>query len=84
MADAKGFGVTDDAGAVFGYEGLFCMDSSIIPSSLGVNPSLTISAVCERAAAKLVRRADDFGLPKRPEGFRHRPPDVKIGPHVRP
>ena len=44
-------------------EGLYCMDSSVIPTSLGVNPSLTISAVCERAAAGLVARAADFGLP---------------------
>ena len=45
---------TDDTGAVFGYEGLFCIDSSIIPTSLGVNPSLTIAAVSERAADALV------------------------------
>ena len=36
-------------GEVFGNEGLFCIDSSAIPTSLGVNPSLTISAVSERA-----------------------------------
>jgi TRAP-type C4-dicarboxylate transport system substrate-binding protein len=45
------------------------MDSSVIPTSLGVNPSLTISAVCERAAAKLVGRADHYGLPKPAKGF---------------
>ena len=57
MADATGLGVVDDGGEVFGYEGLYCMDSSIIPTSFGVNPSLSISAVCERAAARLVARA---------------------------
>ncbi len=57
MADEIGFGVVDDRCEVFGYEGLFCMDSSVIPTSLGVNPSLTISAVCERAAAELTLRA---------------------------
>jgi hypothetical protein len=84
MADEKGFGVVDDGGEVFGGEGIFCMDSSIIPTSLGVNPSLTIAAVCERAASKLVRRADDFGLPKRPKGFEPGVPPEHVGPRIRP
>ena len=82
MADEIGFGVVDDRCEVFGYEGLFCMDSSVIPTSFGVNPSLSISAVCERAAAKLVARAADFDLPAPPPGFKHRPPGVHIGPRV--
>jgi choline dehydrogenase-like flavoprotein len=60
------------------------MDSSVIPTSLGVNPSLTISAVCERAAARLVARAEDHGLPKRPDGFRHRTPPERVGPRIHP
>ena len=60
------------------------MDSSVIPTSLGVNPSLTIAAVCERAAARLVDRAAEFGLPARPEGLRHRPPGVHVGPRLKP
>src|SRR4051795_6327680 len=43
MADSPDLGVVDHAGRVFGYEGLYCIDSSIIPTSLGVNPSLTIA-----------------------------------------
>jgi choline dehydrogenase-like flavoprotein len=84
MADEIGFGVTDHRCEVFGYEGLLCVDSSAIPTSLGVNPSLTISAVCERAAAKLVARADDYGLPKPPPGLRHRPPREIVGPRMHP
>jgi choline dehydrogenase-like flavoprotein len=84
MADGIEFGVVDDRCEVFGAEGLFCMDSSAIPTSLGVNPSLTISAVCERAAAMLVERAHDFGLPERPEGFRHRRPTEIVGERVEP
>ena len=84
MADEPGFGVVNDAGEVFGYEGLYCMDSSVIPTSLGVNPSLSISAVCERAAAKLVARAADFGLPAPPAGLKHRPPGVHVGRRVKP
>jgi hypothetical protein len=84
MADSPSFGVTDHSCEVFGYEGLFCMDSSAIPTSLGVNPSLTISAICERAAAGLVGRAYDYGLPRRPKVFAHRPPGVHIGPRQLP
>ena len=72
------------AGEVFGAEGLFCMDSSAIPTSLGVNPSLTIAAVCERAAANLVARGPDFGLPKAPPGFKHRTPGVRLGERLEP
>jgi choline dehydrogenase-like flavoprotein len=84
MADSIDFGVTDHRCEVFAHEGLFCMDSSAIPTSLGVNPSLTISAVCERAAAQLVRRGRDYGLPQRPKGFRHRPPGVHVGKRRHP
>ena len=69
MADSPGLGVVDDRCEAFGNEGLFCMDSSVIPTSLGVNPSLTIAAVCERAAAHLTKRASDLGLPARPGGL---------------
>jgi choline dehydrogenase-like flavoprotein len=60
------------------------MDSSVIPTSLGVNPSLTISAVCERAAAGLVGRATDYALPKAPKGFRFSTPEEHVGPRVYP
>jgi enediyne biosynthesis protein E9 len=82
MAESPDLGVTDHAGAVFGYEGLYCIDSSIVPTSLGVNPSLTIAALAERCAAKLVARGGDLGLPARPEGFRHRRPRRILGERV--
>lgn len=84
MASEPGLGVTDHRCEVFGAEGLFCMDSSVIPTSLGVNPSLTIAAVCERAAADLVARAADYGLPAPPRDLSHRPPKVHLGPRVKP
>ena len=84
MADDKSLGVVDHACEAFGNEGLFCIDSSAIPSSLGVNPSLTIAAVSERAAAHLVARSEDHGLPKAPKGFRHRRPGVHVGKRRHP
>ena len=82
MADSKTFGVVDHRCEVFDYPGLFCMDSSAIPTSLGVNPSLTISAVAERSVEQLIARGADYSLPARPAGFRPGVPAVNIGPHV--
>jgi choline dehydrogenase-like flavoprotein len=82
MADSVDLGVVDHRCEVFGYEGLFCMDSSAIPTSLGVNPSLTISAVCERAASELVARSADFALPAAPAGFGPATPDEIVGDRV--
>ena len=41
--------------------------------------SLTIAAVCERAAHGLTARGHELGLPRRPEGFRHRTPGRFLG-----
>jgi choline dehydrogenase-like flavoprotein len=84
MADSKDLGVVDHRNEVFGYEGLFCIDSSAIPTSLGVNPSLTISAVSERAVEQLVERSADYGLPAKPAGFAQSVPNVILGPHTEP
>jgi choline dehydrogenase-like flavoprotein len=84
MAESKDLGVVDDGCEAFDNEGLFCIDSSAIPTSLGVNPSLTISAVSERAAAGLVARAADYGLPAAPAGFVPRVPDEIVGERVVP
>ncbi len=84
MADSPDFGVVDHRNEVFGYEGLLCIDSSAIPTSLGVNPSLTISAVSERAVEQLIARAPDFGLPARPAGFTPGVPARILGPHIEP
>ena len=34
---------------VFGHEGLYVLDGSAVPGNLGVNPSLTITAIAEHA-----------------------------------
>ena len=87
MADSKDHGVVDHRNEVFDNEGLFCIDSSAIPTSLGVNPSLTISAVSERAVAQLIDRAADYGLPAKPAGFAPgragRDPRARTRPPVR-
>jgi enediyne biosynthesis protein E9 len=84
MADSKDLGVVDHRCEAFDNEGLFCIDSSAIPTSLGVNPSLTISAVSERAAEGIVNRAADLGLPAAPAGFQPGTPAVHVGERVVP
>jgi choline dehydrogenase-like flavoprotein len=84
MAESADLGVVDDSGQVFGYEGLHCFGSSIIPTSLGVNPSLTIAAVAERCADKLIARGPSLGLPAPPADFQPGTPAQIIGPRVIP
>jgi len=61
MAPDASRGVVDHAGRVYAgaagtrvHEGLWIMDGSIVPRSLGVGPLLTISALAERSSALLV------------------------------
>ena len=61
MADSAATGVVDQWGQVFSgdadnhvvHEGLVVLDGSIIPSSLGANPALTIAALALRAVTHL-------------------------------
>lgn len=41
---------------VFGYPGLYVVDGSAVPANLGVNPSLTITALAERAMSWMPAR----------------------------
>ena len=49
MADSPEQGVVDHRGRVFGYRNLYVCDGSVLSANPGVNPSLTICAVTERA-----------------------------------
>jgi choline dehydrogenase-like flavoprotein len=63
MAEDVEHGVVDEYGRVFDkrktaqeqrfYDGLYIVDGAIIPTALGVNPSLTISALALRIADKI-------------------------------
>jgi len=41
---------------VFNYPGMMILDGSIIPGNLGVNPSLTITAISEYAMALVPKK----------------------------
>jgi cholesterol oxidase len=57
MGDSPQNGVIDRDHRVFGYDGLYVMDGSAVSSNPGVNPSLTILAMAERALARLPVRS---------------------------
>jgi cholesterol oxidase len=50
-------GVIDSDNRVFGYRNLYVCDGSMISANPGVNPSLSITALAERAMSKVPQRA---------------------------
>ena len=50
-------GVIDSGNRVFGYENLYVCDGSMISANPGVNPSLTIAALAERAMSGIPPKA---------------------------
>ena len=51
-------GVIDHRHRVFHYEGLYVIDGSAISANVGVNPSLSISALAERAMSFIPKKAE--------------------------
>ena len=49
IAPSAASGVVDSRHRVFGYENMYICDGSVVSANLGVNPSLTITALAERA-----------------------------------
>jgi cholesterol oxidase len=64
-------GVVDSDNRVFGYRNLLVCDGAAVPANPGVNPSLTITALAERAMAQLPPREPGDAEPDRlPEAAR--------------
>jgi cholesterol oxidase len=57
IADSRDKGVIDTKNEVFGHPGLYVCDGAMIPANLGVNPSLTITALAEHAMAQMPVKA---------------------------
>lgn len=74
MGASAADGVVDTSHEVFGHPGLYVADASTIPANLGVNPSLTITALAERFATL---------FPAAPEGAVRREP-ITARPAVTP
>jgi cholesterol oxidase len=53
-----GSGVVDEAHRVFGYRNLLVCDGAAMPANPGVNPSLTITALAERAMCAIPAKGE--------------------------
>jgi hypothetical protein len=58
MATSPRAGVVSPAHEVFGVRDLFIADGSVVPTSVAVNPQVTIMALATRAAAGIAARLD--------------------------
>ncbi len=61
MAASVSDGVVDSRNRLFGYRNLYVCDGSVIAANLGVNPSLTICALAERAMSHIPPAASTPG-----------------------
>ena len=50
-------GAVDFHGRLFGYPGIYVVDGSVVPVNLGVNPSLTITALAEWIMSRVPEKA---------------------------
>ena len=64
-------GVVDAKQRVFGYENLLVCDGAAVPANVGVNPSLTITALAEHAMASVPPK--DGAEPRPPAAARSAP-----------
>ena len=55
-------GVVNSQGEVFNYPGMYITDGSIIPVNLGVNPSLTITAMAEYVMSQIEKKVTSTNL----------------------
>lgn len=56
MGANAGEGVIDSDHRVFGYDGLYVIDGAAVSANPGVNPSLTITALAERAMSRIPQK----------------------------
>ena len=78
IGDSAETGVVDPYHRVYGYPGLHVVDGSAVPANLGVNPSLTITALAERAVALWPNKGERDERPGIGEPYRSLSP---VAPH---
>ena len=60
IADSPACGVVDYRNRAFGYKNMYVVDGSVVSANLGVNPSLTITALAERAMGFIPPASDNI------------------------
>lgn len=66
ISDTPESGVIDPEHRVWGHPGLSVVDGAAVPANPGVNPSLTITALAERALSLWPRKGEEDMRPARP------------------
>ena len=74
IGDSAETGVLDAYQRVYGYEGLSVADGSAVSANLGVNPSLTITAMTERAMSMWPNKGEADQRPEMGDAY------VRVGP----
>lgn len=75
-------GVIDPYHRVYGYPTLYVVDGAAISANLGVNPSLSITAQAERAAALWPNNGENDQRPAQGEPYRRLDPIAPKAPVV--
>jgi cholesterol oxidase len=74
IGESPSAGVIDAYHRVYGYGGLHVVDGAAVPANLGVNPSLTITAMAERAMSLWPNKGEPD--PRPPQGTAY----LRLGP----
>jgi cholesterol oxidase len=82
MGDTPDQGPIDPYQRVFGHPGLHVMDGSVIPANPGVNPSLSIVALAERAMSFWPNKGDGDTRPPLGSGYEQIAPVMPRTPVV--
>ena len=82
IGDSPERGVIDPYQRVYGYPTLAVMDGAAISANLGVNPSLSITAQAERAAALWPNKGEEDLRPQQGEPYRRISPIAPAHPVV--
>jgi cholesterol oxidase len=72
IGDSPETGVVDRRNRAFGYENLLVCDGAAVPANVGVNPSLTITALAEHAMSHVEARHAPLAGAIPSEGWRSR------------
>ena len=82
IGDTSKTGAVDPYQRVFGHRGLHVIDGSVMPANTGVNPSLTITALAERAMSLWPNKGDADIRPPLGSGYQRVAPVMPHRPVV--
>ena len=82
IGDSSESGAVDPYQRVFGHPGLHVMDGSVMPANPGVNPSLTIAALAERAMSLWPNKGEPDTRPPLGSGYERVAPVMPRRPCV--